>query len=113
MDSGWEIVVGGNGGTKVRVCDPLCKVTTPDEVLEYCGAFLQLYRENAQYLERTAGWIERVGISFIKEKIVHRGEHRKNLYRRFLASQTSSQQDPWLENNGISTSEHKTERSAL
>ena len=45
VDSGWELYVGGNGGMKVRECDFLTKVETEDEVMEYCGAFLQLYRE--------------------------------------------------------------------
>ena len=70
IDSGWELHVGGNGGVKVRVTDLLCKVTTPEEVLEHCGAFLQLYREEARYLERTAPWVERVGLAMIKQKVV-------------------------------------------
>jgi len=47
VDSGYEIHVGGNGGIKVRVTDFLCKVATEEEVLEYCGAYMQLYREGA------------------------------------------------------------------
>ncbi|HBB41600.1 MAG TPA: nitrite reductase large subunit, partial [Proteobacteria bacterium] len=70
VESGWEIHVGGNGGVKVRATDLLCHVTTMDEVLEYTGAFLQLYREEARYLERTAPWLERVGISYLKERLV-------------------------------------------
>ena len=54
----------------MRVTDLLCKVTTSDEVLEYCGAFLQLYREEAWYLERTAHWVERVGIGYVRERVV-------------------------------------------
>ena len=61
VDSGWELHVGGNGGVKVRATDFLCAVKTPDDVKEYCAAFLQLYRSEAHYLERTAPWIERVG----------------------------------------------------
>ena len=51
------------GGIHVRATDLLCKVTTEGEVLEYCGAYLQLYREEARYLERTAPWLERVGLA--------------------------------------------------
>ena len=29
----------------------------------YCAAFLQIYREEAHYLERTAPWVERIGLS--------------------------------------------------
>ena len=66
VDSGYELHVGGNGGIKVRVTDLLCKVATEDEALEYCAAFIQLYREDAHYLERTAPWIERVGLEYVK-----------------------------------------------
>ena len=61
VDSGYELHVGGNGGIKIRATDFLCKVATEEEVVEYCCAYLQLYREEARYLERTAPWIERVG----------------------------------------------------
>ncbi|GIL41336.1 nitrite reductase large subunit NirB [Roseiterribacter gracilis] len=95
VDSGWELHVGGNGGIKVRVTDLLCKVTTSEEVLEYTGAFLQLYREEARYLDRTAPWIERVGIDYVKQRIVADAAGRKELYERFLESQRILQHDPW------------------
>ena len=47
VDSGWEIYVAGNGGIKTEVAQFLVKVKTAAEVLEYTGAFLQLYREEA------------------------------------------------------------------
>ena len=96
-EAGWDLHVGGNGGIKVRVTDLLCKVTTEQEVLEYCGAFLQLYREEAQYLERTAPWIERVGLKYVQEQIVENAENRKALYETFLHAQTFAQVDPWAE----------------
>ncbi len=50
VDSGWELYVGGNGGIKTEVAQFLVKVKSADEVKEYSGAFLQLYREEAYYL---------------------------------------------------------------
>ena len=97
VDSGFEIHVGGNGGVKVRVTDFLCKVATEAEVLEYCGAFMQAYREDAHYLERTAPWIERVGLAYVKQRVVDDAQGRANLYARFLESQRYSQDDPWKE----------------
>lgn len=94
VDSGYELHVGGNGGIKVRVTDLLCKVKTEAEVLEYSGAFIQKYREDAHYLERTAPWVERVGLSSIKAAVVD-DEQRKVLYQRFKYSQQFSQIDPW------------------
>jgi len=97
VDSGWELHVGGNGGVKVRATDLLCKVKTAEEVKEYCGAYLQLYREEARYLERTAPWIERVGLNYVKQRVVDDAAGRRTLYERFLHSQRISQRDPWRE----------------
>jgi len=97
VDSGWELHVGGNGGIKVRATDLLCKVSTEEEVIEYCQAFIQLYREDANYLDRTAPWIERVGLTFVKQQIVENDALRKELSDRFVESQTYFQTDPWAE----------------
>ena len=99
VDSGWELHIAGNGGIKVRVTDFLCKVTTDAEVLEYCGAFLQLYREEARYLDRTAPWVERVGLDYVKARIVDDEAGRKALHARFLYAQQFFQTDPWEERN--------------
>lgn len=100
VDSGWEISVGGNGGIHVRPTDFLVKVETEDEVKEYTGAFMQLYREHAHYLERTAPWIERVGLDYVKKHIVDDAPGRKALFERFLFSQSFMQTDPWSERTG-------------
>jgi nitrite reductase (NADH) large subunit len=97
VDSGWELHVGGNGGIHLRGTDLLCKVTTAEEVLEFCGAFLQLYREQARYLERTAPWLERVGIAHVKARVAEDAESRRALHERFLYAQRFAQQDPWAE----------------
>ncbi|MEG3088310.1 nitrite reductase large subunit NirB [Sphingomonas sp. PB4P5] len=95
VDSGYELHVGGNGGIKVRVTDLLCKVTTEEEAMHYCAAFIQLYREEARYLDRTAPWIERVGLEYIKSRIVEDEAGRNALAERFLYSQRFTQDDPW------------------
>lgn len=96
VDSGWEIYVGGNGGIKTEAAQFLCKVKTHDEVLEYSGAFIQVYREEARYLDRTVHWIERVGLEYVKQRILDDTEGRKAAYERLLfALQGAS--DPWAE----------------
>jgi len=107
VESGWELHVGGNGGVKVRATDLLCKVTTDEEVIEYCGAFTQMYREEAHYLERTAPWIERVGLSAIKQAVVEDEENRKALHARFLESQKYAQKDPWAERVSEDVDKHE------
>jgi nitrite reductase (NADH) large subunit len=95
VDSGYELHVGGNGGVKVRATDFLCAVKTPVEVKEHCAAFLQVYREEAHYLERTAPWVERVGLAYVKSRVVEDEAGRKALAERFLHSQKFAQIDPW------------------
>ena len=88
VDSGYELHVGGNGGIKVRGTDLLCKVATEEEALEHCAAFIQLYREEARYLERTAPWIERVGLEYVKRaRRRRRRAPRARSHARFRYSQ--------------------------
>ncbi len=96
VDSGWEIHVGGNGGIKTEVAQFLVKVKTGPEVLEYAGAFLQLYREEAWYLERTVHYIGRVGLDYVKKRILDDAEGRKALWERLQFS-LEGEPDPWFE----------------
>ncbi len=95
VDSGYELSVGGNGGIKVRATDFLCKVATEQEAMQYCAAFIQLYREEARYLERTAPWIERVGVEYVRARIADDAAGRDALAERFAFSQQFMQDDPW------------------
>ena len=97
VDSGWELSIGGNGGIHLRGTDALCKVETSEEVMEYCAAFMQLYREEARYLERTAPWVERRGIAYVKQRVVDDAANRRVLADRFLYAQKFAQDDPWAE----------------
>lgn len=106
VDSGYELHVGGNGGIHVRATDLLCKVATEQEAMDYCAAFIQLYREEARYLERTAPWIERVGLAHIVARIVDDEPGREALRARFLFSQSFSQDDPWAQRAEGAEAEH-------
>ena len=97
VDSGYELHVGGNGGIKVRATDLLCKVATEEEALDVCAAFIQLYREQAHYLERTAPWIERVGLDHVKAGLFDDPDAVRRLAARFRYSQQFMQDDPWAE----------------
>jgi nitrite reductase (NADH) large subunit len=107
VDSGYELHVGGNGGIHVRATDLLVKVATEQEALHYAAAFVQLYREEARYLERTAPWIERVGLDHIQDRIVADEAGRDTLAERFWFSQRFSQDDPWAERaSGAAREQH-------
>ncbi len=97
VEAGFDLLVGGNGGIELRGTDFLTRVTTEAEVMEYAGAFMQVYREEARYLDRTAPWIERVGMEYVKARLVDDPAGRKALYERFLVSQSFVQHDPWAE----------------
>ncbi len=107
VDSGWELHVGGNGGMHVKACDLLCKVETDQEVKDYAAAFMQLYREEGHYLERTAPWVDRVGLDSIKKRIVDDPVNRKKLIERFHISQVGNQEDPWAERARDSVHAHE------
>ena len=96
VDSGWEIYVGCNGGIKTEVAEFLVKLKTHEEVLEYAGAFLQLYREEAWYLERTVHYLARVGLEHVKKAMIEDDANRKVLYERLLFS-LDGLPDPWHE----------------
>lgn len=93
IDGGWELYVGGNGGTHLRAGDLLMKVKTNEEVLEYAGASLQYYRETANYLERTSAWLERVGLSHV-QSVLNDPEKRQELNGR-MNETLSVHKDPW------------------
>ena len=96
VDSGWEIQVAGNGGIKTEVAQFLVKVKTHEEVIEYASAFLQLYREEGWYLERTVHFVERVGFEYVKKRLLEDAPGRAALAAR-MAYALSLESDPWHE----------------
>ncbi|MBC7953882.1 MAG: NAD(P)/FAD-dependent oxidoreductase [Rhodospirillaceae bacterium] len=110
VEAGYDMVIGGNGGIDLRGTDPLGRVSTEAEVLEYAGAFMQLYREEGRYLERTAPYVERVGLAYVKSRIMDDEAGRKALQARFLYSQQFMQDDPWAERaeGGVDAHEFKS-----
>lgn len=96
VDSGWEMYIAGNGGIKTEVAQFFTKVKTAEEVLEYTGAFMQLYREEGWYLERTVHYVNRVGMDYVKKKILDDEAGRKALWAR-LQFALEGEPDPWFE----------------
>jgi len=96
VDSGWEMHIGGNGGIKTEVAQFFTKLKTAEEVLEYTGAFMQLYREEGWYLERTVHYLNRVGMDYVKKQILENAERRKALWAKLQWS-LDGEPDPWFE----------------
>lgn len=75
VDGGrWEMYVGGAAGAHIRKGDLLATVDSADEVMTLTGRFLQYYRENANWLERTYAWVPRLGIEAIRAVVVDDAE---------------------------------------
>ncbi|MEN9384532.1 MAG: hypothetical protein RL323_1675, partial [Pseudomonadota bacterium] len=96
VDSGWEMYLAGNGGIKTEVAHFFTKLKTAEEVLEYTGAFMQLYRLEGWYLERTVHFVNRVGLDYVKKKILDDHEGRKALWAQLQAA-LDGEPDPWFE----------------
>ncbi len=96
VDSGWEMYIAGNGGIKTEVAHFFVKVKTAAEVLEYTGAFCELYRQEGWYLERTVHYVNRVGLDYVKKKILEDHEGRKALWAQ-LQFALDGEPDPWFE----------------
>jgi nitrite reductase (NADH) large subunit len=101
--TGWEVHVGGAAGMRVRKADRLCTVATADEALRASLLFLQHYREEAEYLERTYHYLERVGIDAVRAVTVDApADAQQALLDRFEQSR-SRVRDPWLEGSSPRT----------
>ncbi|MGI8458422.1 MAG: FAD-dependent oxidoreductase [Propionibacteriaceae bacterium] len=70
----WEIYVGGAAGAHIRKGDLLCTVDTAEEAKLVTGRFLQYYRENAKWLERTYAVVPRAGLDHIMSVVVDDSE---------------------------------------
>lgn len=95
VDSGYELHVAGAAGMEVKQTQLLCRVESEEEVIEHVAAVIQLYREQAHYLDRVHKWLARVGMESVQKAVVNDQVSRESLYERFKLSQKYSQHDPW------------------
>jgi nitrite reductase (NADH) large subunit len=93
----WEIYIGGAAGSSVRKGDVLCVVDSHEDVLKFMGRFIQYYRENAKYLERTHGFVTRLGIDKIRSVVVDDSEGIGERLELEIAQSKAAYRDPWKE----------------
>jgi len=93
----WEIYVGGAAGAHVRKGDLLCTVDDADEAVRICGRFLQHYRENAKWLERTYTFCERVGLEELQAVVVEDRDGTGERLDAAMEASIAAYTDPWLE----------------
>ncbi len=96
VENGYQIYIGGNGGTDVTVGKLLTTVETEDEVIQLCGALMQYYRETGIYAERTAPWLNRLGFENVKEVLLD-PERQKELFDRIMDAKKAidGHGEPW------------------
>jgi nitrite reductase (NADH) large subunit len=99
----WEIYVGGAAGAHVRKGDLLCVVDSHEAVLLLSGRFIQYYRENAKYKERTYTFVERIGVAKIKAIVVDDSEGIAAELDRAMEESAQATYDPWLERDRPAT----------
>jgi len=97
VDSGFQVGVGGAAGMDLKETERLADAVSEEEVVELATAFMQLYRENAKYLDRPYKWVAKVGLDWVKERMVEDLDSRRALIDRFEISQSVYQKDPWAE----------------
>jgi nitrite reductase (NADH) large subunit len=95
VEGGWQVRVGGAAGGNVREADILCTVEARAEALRVSTTFLQYYRENAEYKERTYDFVPRVGLEEIRDQVL--GEETGAALRERLRIAKAATRDPWLE----------------
>ncbi len=70
VDSGYEIHFAGAAGLDIKGTEVLGLVKTEDEALEVIVALVQMYREQARYLERIYKWTKRIGVAEIRRQVL-------------------------------------------
>jgi nitrite reductase (NADH) large subunit len=96
IEGGWEIYVGGAAGANVRRGDLLETVADGEAAIRLALIFLQHYREQAEYLERTYTWVERIGIEAVREVVLDPARQTE-LLERYAIAKAAADPDPWLE----------------
>lgn len=109
VENGFQIYIGGNGGTEVTVGQYLTTVETEDEVVKLCGALMQYYRETGIYAERTAPWLNRLGFDRVKDVILNESQQTQ-LFQRIMEAKEVVQAEPWRQ---ISSQEKESARFAV
>ena len=97
QEGSWQVVVGGAAGKKVRKADLLITVETTEVALDAAALFFQYYRENANYLERTYDFVERLGIEKVRKETVYAPDSKKGALRDRLDKSKARSYDAWLE----------------
>ncbi len=107
VDRGYEVSIAGAAGMELKQTQALAKVATEQEVIDLTVAVIQLYREHARYLDRIYKWVAKVGLDWVKERVVDDLVERAALCERFEISQSVYRKDPWAEQSTLKYQQDK------
>jgi len=93
----WEIYVGGAAGAHIRKGDLLATVDSTESVMILTGRFMQYYRQNAKWLERTYAFVPRMGIEHLRAVVVDDSEGLAADLDAALDESVAAYRDPWRE----------------
>jgi nitrite reductase (NADH) large subunit len=99
----WEVYVGGAAGASVRKGDVLATVQGRAEAIRLTGVFMQYYRENARWLERTYDFVPRVGLAELRALLVDDRDGVVADLEERMQTAVDAYVDPWQEGAAPST----------
>ena len=91
----WEVYVGGAAGASVRKGDLLATVDSTEAVVQLTGRFMQYYRENANWLERTYDFVPRIGLERIKQVLLEDSDGICADLDAGIQRSVDAYRDPW------------------
>ncbi|WP_347490133.1 NAD(P)/FAD-dependent oxidoreductase [Desulfoscipio sp. XC116] len=68
--SGWTVMFGGNSGGRPRIGNVLAEGLTGEQVVDLAKRSFDFYKANAKTKERTARFIDRIGIEEFKKAVL-------------------------------------------
>jgi len=95
VEGGWDLFVGGNAGGHVVAAKKIARVKTEDEVIRIADRFYEFYRKHGKYGERTAPFVERLGLEKVLDGILYDTDANLKALEDDFALALANYQDPW------------------
>ena len=69
-NNGWSLIIGGSSARRPRIGDLIAEDLSKEKVFELIEHFLEFYSNNATKKERTARFLDRLGVEQVKAAIL-------------------------------------------
>ena len=96
VEGGWDIYIGGNGGAHVYVAHKIAQVKDDEAVIRIADRYYEYYRRYAKYGERTALFVERVGLNTVVDAILNAPQNELQELEDSFQQMLDNYKDPWL-----------------